>query len=67
MRIKKKHKKTAAYILMILAALIIMFNNTGQFLTFMNIPFTKSFQIIIGIVGFIIVTVWYLYLEKVIR
>lgn len=64
---KKNTKKRIAIFLLGISAFFIIFNNAGQFLSFVNIPFSKTFQIYAGIIGAIISFVWYSYLEGAIR
>lgn len=67
MKIKKKNQKTIAYILLIISSFVLIFNNMGQFLAFINIPFDAKTQIFISVVGIIVSGIWYLYLEKAIK
>jgi len=64
---KKKTKKRIAYIFLVISTFILIFNNIGQFLTFVSIPFTKTTQIWIGIFGISLSVIWYMYLDGVIK
>jgi hypothetical protein len=64
---KKKTKKGIAYTLLVLSTFFLIFNNIGQFLTFVDIPFTRTTQMWMGILGILISIVWYSYLEGAIR
>ena len=64
---KKKTKKKIAYFLLMISLFVLIFNNMGQFLTFINIPFTQKTQIFTGILGIIVGFVWYSYLEGAIK
>jgi len=67
MAFKKKTKKKLAYILLMISAVVLMFNNVGQLLTWFNIPFSRNTQIGVGIAGLIIGFIWYSYLEGAIK
>lgn len=64
---KKKTKKKIAYFLLMISSFFLIFNNMGQFLTFINIPFTQKTQMFTSILGIIIGFVWYSYLEGVLK
>jgi len=67
MAFKRKTKKGIAYALLMISTFILIFNNAGQFLVFLKLPFTQTFQIYAGILGALVSFVWYSYLEGAIR
>jgi hypothetical protein len=67
MKIKQSKKKKLALYALGISTFFVAFNNAGQFLTFLNVPFTKTGQIYIGLICIGISLLWYSYLEGAIK
>lgn len=66
-KFSKKIKRKMAYILLTLSLFVVIFNNAGQFLTFVDIPFSSNAQMYTGIIGAILSFMWYAYLQRSVR
>jgi len=67
MKLSKSKRKTIALYLLGISFVVLMFNNIGQSLSFLSIPFTKTIQMYVGGAGIFFSFLWYLYLEGAIR
>jgi hypothetical protein len=67
MSIKKKNKNIMAYAVMLVSTTILAFNNTGQLITLIDLPFSRNTQYWVAGLSFIVGAVWTLYLEKVLK
>ena len=66
-KMKKKNKEWIAYAIMLISTTIVAFNNIGQSITLVQLPFSRTAQLYAGILSFIIGAVWTLYIEKVLK
>jgi hypothetical protein len=64
---KKKIKQRFAYGVVLISTIIVVFNNMGQTLQLVNIPFTKTALLWTGVFSFISGAVWTLYLKGVLK
>lgn len=67
MKIKKKNKNMIAYAIMLISTSIVVFNNVGQTINLIQLPFSRTTQLWIGIFSFIAGAIWTLFLEKVFK
>ena len=64
---KKKSKEWISYCIMLISSTIIIFNNIGQSITLIDIPFSRITQYWVAGISFFVGAVWTLYLEKVLK
>lgn len=64
---KKKYKERFAYGIMLVSTILVVFNNMGQTMQLINIPFTKTAQLWTGVFSFIAGAIWTLYLKGVLK
>ena len=64
---KKRTKNNLANIVLILSTIIVVFNNIGQSITLVQLPFSRTAQLYAGIFSFIAGAIWTLYLERVFK
>ena len=65
--LKKSTKKKIAYITLLLSTTLLVFNNVGQTFTLINIPFSRESQILVALISMTLCSIWYLYLEGVLK
>ena len=64
---KRKNKEWLATAIMLISTTIIAFNNIGQSLTLVQLPFSRTTQYWIAGLSLFVGAVWTLYLEKVLK
>ena len=64
---KKKNKETLSLWIMLISTIIIVFNNVGQSITLIDLPFSRTAQFWVGVVSLLVGIVWTLNLRGILR
>jgi len=64
---KKKYKQRFAYGIMLVSTTIVIFNNVGQTMTLIEVPFTKTIQYWVAGISFFVGAIWTLYLKGILK
>ena len=66
-KMKKKTKNTLSLWIMIISTIFIVFNNVGQSITLLDLPFSSTAQFWAGVFSLFSGIVWTLYLRGVLK